>query len=255
MRAGIQESRDAADAFGMRSPLPVALILLLASCAGPGAPPVAPVEDPLAYLRPQAFSIEADLSDGTLTVSPPQGAAPAGQPGPNEPPLEVVLGDAVDVSAGALYWTAVGAFTPGRRRIALDLAITNRLPDAPLVSPLSPTPPAEGVVVFPLDYIVLSRFSGNWSGDNAGSVTPTAPVAASPDWDGDGAAMSGAPFDFPSGTPCQGTVDRCRRWEQFVAPLPAQSSSGTRRVGFDVESSVRRFRVRVLVLGRQGPPV
>lgn len=233
----------------------LASVLLLAACAGSGTPPVTPVEDPLAYLRPQAFSIEADLSDGTISVTPPTGNLPAGQPGPNEPPLEVVLGDAVDISANALYWSAVGAYTPGRRRIALDLAIANRLPDAPLVSPLSPTPPAEGVVVFPLDYLVLSRSSGSWSGDNAGSVTPTAPVAASPDWDGDGAAMSGAPFDFPAGTPCQGTIERCRRWEQFTAPLPAQSSSGTRRVGFDVESSVRRFRVRVLVLARTGPPV
>ena len=123
-----------------------------------------------------------------------------------------------------------------RVRLRFDLALTNNLHGADLVPATFPDPPVGQVVAFP-----FSTEPSSWWGSR---------VKATADWNGTGQAGSGQPWNFfNNDRHCitSSPPSDCYRWEAYGEVLPAGATTPARQVGFDVDPSVRQFRVYVVV--------
>ena len=123
-----------------------------------------------------------------------------------------------------------------RVRLRFDLALTNNLRGADLVPATFPDPPVGQVVAFP-----FSTEPSSWWGSR---------VKATSDWNGTGQAGSGQPWNFfNNDRRCitSSPPSDCYRWEAYGEVLPAGATTPPRQVGFDLDPSVRQFRVYIVV--------
>jgi hypothetical protein len=253
--------------FSARAATALAAFVALASVACSGdsksaVQPELPGEGPISTFRPLAFTADVNLRDGRVVITAPnQGTANAPSlsiDGREGPALSLLGGEAVRLIPSNFQASAVGAFTPGLVRVTFDVVIENKLPGIRFITPTWPTPPADGVILFPLEQVVTTTPGGTTGGDgndiivelpSYGAVTPSI------DWSGTGAAGSGAPFSFFNDADCGlATSNDCFRWEAYdleVLPLPATSS--VRTIGFDLDPTVGQFRARMVVAADLAP--
>ncbi len=208
-----------------------------------------------------AFTVTVDTRSNRITLTPPTAAtaaaptlAIAGIAGPD---LSLLGSDAVRMLTTNYRESAVGAFAPNKVRVSFDVVIENRLPGIRLVSPTWPLPPARGVILFPLDYVVTVA-PGGVAGSDGNSVVVTQPrfgnVTPSIDFNGTGDAGSGAPYSFFNDAECaQASTSDCFRWEAFESEIKPLGRSGARTVGFDIDASVAQFRARMIVAADLAP--
>src|SRR5262249_3402852 len=161
-------------------------------------------------------------------------------------------GDAVRLIPSNFQASAVGAFIPGKVRVTFDVTIENKLTGINLITPTWPTPPAQGVMLIPLEQVVTTTPGGTTGGDGNEILVELASygqVTASVDWDGTGTAGSGAPFNFFNDADCsQATSNDCFRWRAFVSPvLSSPATSESHKIGFDLDPTVGQFRARMIV--------
>lgn len=265
-----------------------AAVVLLAACGGddpdngpvgpnlPGDPPSNP------QFRQAAFVFDVNLRRGTVRVTPPDvtldlskaslrnGRFPTKV---NQGPDFSILGrDAIEISTNGLFASPSGAITPDFRRIYFNVQINNLLPGIDLTTATFPTPPAGqvGVMLIPYETVVTTT-SGGTGTEDGNVVVVELPsggvVLPSIDWNGGASndtptfpALPGAggdPYSFFNDTQCAGTppagqVSDCYRYETF-GEISGGAISGARRVGFDIESEVQEFRVRMLAVADLRP--
>lgn len=232
------------------------------ACAGdkgaPAAPPQFPgLTGPAAAVKPVAFIADVNVHDKTIRITSPSTntldkTSLSMLGGAQRPNLSLLGGDAVRLLASNYQASAVGAFIPGKVRVTFDVTIENKLPGINFVTPTWPTPPSQGVMLIPLEQVVTTT-PGSATGGDGNDIIVEQPsygaVVASIDWNGTGAAGSGAPFNFFNDADCGlGTSNDCFRWRAFTSPVlasPATSESHT--IGFDIDPTVGQFRARMIV--------
>ena len=242
----------------------------LAACAvqekaaGPVLPP-APPDNP--QLVRAAFIFHVNTMTGRVDISAPQvtvnGFTPAAaRSGPGGPSFSLIGGDAINLTASNFFASAVGQFTPGKVRVRFDLNVTNELSSVQLITPTFPPPPpgVSGILIFPFATHVTVTSGGVSVGGSGDSLIIELPnrgeVAPSTDWDGDGTAGSGAPFNFFNDVGCPAGSNDCYRWEAFAQPLAAGATTAARTVGFDIDPTVANFSAKIIVaadLQNSGP--
>ena len=232
--------------------------------AGPVLPP-APPDNP--QLVQAAFIFHVNTTTGRVDISAPQstlngfasGPARSGLGGPS---FSLIGGDAINLTASNFSASAVGQFSPGKVRVRFDLNVTNELSSVQLITPTFPPPPpgVSGILIFPFATHVTVTSGGVSVGGSGDSLIIELPnrgeVAPSTDWDGDGTAGSGAPFNFFNDTGCPAGSNDCYRWEAFAQPLAAGATTAARTVGFDIDPTVANFSAKIIVaadLQNSGP--
>lgn len=232
----------------------------------PGDPPSNP------QLSQAAFILDVNTQMRKVTISQPSvkvtaAAANLGKDHPSlrvdgGPSFSVLAGDVINLTTSNYFASAVGAVTPGKVTVRFDVNITNRLGSVQLITPTFPTPPAgvPGLFLFPFSTNVTTTSGGVSVGGDGTDVIIDLPnvgqVAPSTDWNGDGSAGSGSPFNFFNDTGCPAGSNDCYRWEAFAQPLAAGATSESRTVGFDIDPTVSNFRARIIVaadLQNSGP--
>jgi hypothetical protein len=204
--------------------------------AGPGPESGGPPSG----LLESAIHLRIDVASGRVDVVEPEASLRAGRKDGPTPSFALLGSNEVGVSTSNFSRTSAG---PARVRIRFDLRLTNRLTHSDLVTPTFPAPPAgiTGVLLFPFKTTAL---------DAAGRPLPLGDLRATPsvDWNGTGAAGSGAPHNFFNSTNCLPVVgDDCFRWESFGASIPAGATSAPRTVGFDADLLVAGVDVYVVL--------
>ncbi len=238
--------------------------LVTAACAGEKSPvtPELPGTGPVSTFRPNAFIADVNLRTGQVRITAPN-ASTAERPslslgGIERPALSLLGGEAVRLIPSNYQASAVGAFTPGRIRVTFDVVIENKLPGIRFITPTWPVSPAAGVILFPLEQTVTTTPGGVTGGDgndiiveqpSYGSIVPSI------DWNGTGAAGSGAPYSFFNDADCGlATSNDCFRWEAYdLEVLPAPATSSVRTIGFDIDPTVGQFRARMVVAADLAP--
>lgn len=227
----------------------LAALLLLLGCESQlrDLGPELPVEPPATGYARAAFLAKVDLRARKVTIIAP---APTDSlvrraPGAGAPEFSLVGGDAVLLTTSNFSASPVGAFLPGKVRVTFDVAVSNRLNLVELIGPTdfpAPPPGTSGPLLFPYD-IAVATTSGGVSGNGGNDVIVVLPgaglVAPSVDWDG-------APYNFFNDTSCVGGND-CYRWEEFAGPVAPGTTSGSRRVGFDIDATVGQFTARIIL--------
>ena len=226
--------------------------------AGTPVEPQGPVLRPALPYKGRAFVVDVSLVGRAIVVSARPEAPASGIS------ASLLAGDAVQLVTSNYAASTVGQFTPGKIRVQFDVAISNRLASARLVTPTVPAPPAgvSGLFLFPFSTSALTTNGvSSGTGDvvlveqgGGGSVTPSA------DWDGDGTPGSGTPFSFFADSACSaplatGQASDCYRYKIFAAPLEAGATTAARTVGFDIDPTISNFRARLLLAADvQAPP-
>ena len=233
------------------------LTLGVGACASeqPVSPSV-PVQTPASRFVPLAFSANVNVRNGRVTITAPKAIGGAGPTlalgGSDAPSLSLLGGEAVRLVPSNYTALPVGTFAPNKVRVTFDVTIENKLPSVALTTPTWPQPPAAGVIMFPLDYMV-GRAPGDTTGDgNSLLVAPprAGMVVPSADWNGTGAVGSGAPFSFFNDVGCSGvTTNECVRWVAYDTNIQPTSFSSTHTVGFDIDATVDIFSARMIVAG------
>jgi hypothetical protein len=153
--------------------------------------------------------------------------------------------DAVQVLVTDIERSAVGAVTPGLVRVRMSIRIAKRFSNLRLMTPTWPSIPAgtSGVVLIPFETFAVREGAGgvgvvdgvSWASNRiAGFVRPNT------DW-------RGAPFNFlDPASVCFAGETLCSRFETYP-PIAAEGWSEPRRVGFELEPSVKNFRVHLVV--------
>lgn len=202
------------------------LVVLLAACERNSTAPDVVTNE----LRGRAVALDVDLDNNTVVqVSGSVAASVASG-------LSFALLGHNEVTTTISNVTRSNLSGPHRVRIRFDLALTNNLHGADLVSATFPAPPTQQVVAFP-----FSTEPSSWWGGR---------VRATSDWNGTGQPGSGAPWNFfNNDNHCWSSSppSDCYRWEAYGEVLPAGATTPARNVGFDVDPSVRTFRVYVVV--------
>lgn len=218
--------------------------------------PVIPELIPASQFRPMAFTATVDRRDGRITISAPSVPGPStptlSLDGPDAPSLSLLGGDAVRLVPTNYQASPVGTFAPNKVRVTFDVTIENKLPSVALTTPTWPQPPAQGVILFPLDYMIRRPPGDTTGGGDSLFVTPPSAgtIVPSVEWNGTGAVGSGAPFSFFNDVGCSGaTSDECFRWVAFDASIQPMSRSSTHTVGFDIDATVDIFSARMIVAG------
>jgi hypothetical protein len=231
--------------------------LLTTACATEKAAtaPVVPGNSPVAQFKPLAFTADIDLRTGKVNIAAPTSSTKNGPTlsvgGVESPNLSLLGGEAVRLVPSNYTASAVGAFTPNKIRVTFDVTIENKLPGVKFITPTWPTPPASGVILFPLDYTVTTTPGGVTGGDGNVVIVEQPSyggVEPSIDWNGTRAAGSGAPFNFFNDAVCTaGPTSDCFRWEAFDLEILPLTGSTKQTVGFDIDASVAQFRTRMIV--------
>lgn len=239
-----------------------ALALFTGACAEQSAiAPELPGSGPISAFRPVAFVADINVRDGRVNISGPSASttdrAALGLAGDGRL-FSLLGGEAVRLVPSNFQASAVGAFTPGLVRVTFDVVIENKLPGIRFITPTWPTPPASGVILFPLEQVVTTTPGGVTGGDGNDVIVELpsyGQVRPSIDWSGTGAAGSGAPFNFFNDADCgASTSNDCFRWEAYdLEILPAPSTSSVRTIGFDIDPTVGQFRARMVVAADLAP--
>ena len=199
-------------------------VLFLAACERNLAEPDVPND-----LRGRAVALDVDLDNNTVTqVSPGSMSVSSG--------ASFALLGHNEVTTIITNVTRSNLTYPHRARIRFDLALKNNLHGADLVAATFPDPPVGQVVAFP-----FSTEPSSWWGSK---------VKATGEWNGTGQPGSGQPWNFFNNDHhCWSSAppSDCYRWEAYGEVLPAGATTPARQVGFDVDPSVRQFRVYVVV--------
>ncbi|MDX2192837.1 MAG: hypothetical protein NW201_05755 [Gemmatimonadales bacterium] len=232
--------------------------------------PANPVQTP--QLRQSAFIFDVNMRSGTVRVTAPTATLRTGLVDGNaaakesaSPNFSILGNDVIEVSVANFQASAVGARAPGRRSVAFDVTITNKLPSVRLITPTFPTPPASqaGALLFPFAVNVTTTSGGISANGNEVIVElpSNGEAVANADWNGNGApdtpafpALPGAGGEFHNffndasctATPAAGTLSDCFRYETF-GDVEGGAQSITRRVGFDLDPTVGQFRARLIV--------
>lgn len=241
-------------------------VFALGACSGGDkqvAGPDLPTEPPLnPAFKKASFIFDVNLRTRQVRVTQDQGATSitgpgfslsGSGPGPSGPNFSILAGDVVQLSTSNFTASAVGQFTPNKVRVNFDVNITNRLPGIELITPTFPEPPAgvQGILLFPYQIVVTTTTGGTSVGGDGTDVIVELPnrgnVESSIDWNGTGAAGSGAPHNFFNDANCAPGSSDCYRWEGFAVPLAAGGTSEARSVGFDIDPTVSNFRARLIV--------
>ncbi|HKE90517.1 MAG TPA: carboxypeptidase-like regulatory domain-containing protein [Gemmatimonadales bacterium] len=232
------------------------------NASGPILPPPPP-DNP--QLTKASFVFYVNSRNGAIKIESPQGVV---SPNPSirasivGPDYSLIAGDAITLTASNFTASTVGQFTPGKVRVRFDLSITNILSNVELRTPTFPAPPpgVSGVLMFPFATHVTVTSGGVSVGGSGDSVIVELPntgqVAPSTDWDGDGSAGSGAPFNFFNDTGCPAGSNDCYRYEAFAAPIASGATTLSRTVGFDIDPTVSNFSAKIIVaadLHNSGP--
>jgi hypothetical protein len=238
--------------------------LVTAACSGEKAPvnPSLPGNGPAATFRPLAFTADVNLRTGVVNITAPN-ASTANAPtlslgGVEAPALSLLGGEAVRLIPSNYQASAVGAFAPGLIRVTFDVVIENKLPGIRFITPTWPVAPAAGVILFPLENVVTTTPGGVTGGDGNDIIVEQPSygrIVPSIDWNGTGAAGSGAPYSFFNDADCSlATSNDCFRWEAYdLEVLPAPATSSVRTIGFDIDPTVGQFRARMVVAADLAP--
>lgn len=238
--------------------------LFTAACSGEKAPvnPSLPGTGPAATFRPLAFTADVNLRTGVVNITAPN-ASTANAPtlslgGVEAPALSLLGGEAVRLIPSNYQASAVGAFAPGLIRVTFDVVIENKLPGIRFITPTWPVSPAAGVILFPLENVVTTTPGGVTGGDGNDIIVEQPSygrIVPSIDWNGSGAAGSGAPYSFFNDADCSlATSNDCFRWEAYdLEVLPAPATSSVRTIGFDIDPTVGQFRARMVVAADLAP--
>ncbi|MFN0098751.1 MAG: hypothetical protein ACKVS7_08765 [Gemmatimonadaceae bacterium] len=238
--------------------------LVTAACSGEKAPvnPTLPGTGPAATFRPLAFTADVNLRTGVVNITAPN-ASTANAPtlslgGVEAPALSLLGGEAVRLIPSNYQASAVGAFAPGLIRVTFDVVIENKLPGIRFITPTWPVSPAAGVILFPLENVVTTTPGGVTGGDGNDIIVEQPSygrIVPSIDWNGTGAAGSGAPYSFFNDADCSlATSNDCFRWEAYdLEVLPAPATSSVRTIGFDIDPTVGQFRARMVVAADLAP--
>jgi hypothetical protein len=233
---------------------------LLSACAADA--PVAPDFTETAAASPYealAFSAAVNLRTRTVTVTPPprSGTRSASIAGRDAPSLSLLGSDVITLVPSNVRVSRVGAFAPNKVRVTFDVGLEIRLPTLALTVPSWPVPPVPEVILFPLNGATqASPGSATSIAGNVVEVTQPSfgTVSPSVDWNGTGAAGSGAPYNFFAGEPCSTDVSSaCFRWVAFGTRLEPGGPSITRTIGFDLDATVAQFRTRVIIAADLAP--
>ena len=247
-----------------------AAALGLAACQSgdnAGAGPVLPPDQPQnPQYRNAAFIFDVNTVAKTVKITEPTknlNLAPGAIGGPNAIGFSIIAGDVIQLTTSNYAASTVGQFQPNKIRVTFDVSLTNKLGSVQLITPTFPTPPAgvTGVLLFPYSTTVTTTSGGTSVGGDGTDVIIEQPnrgqTAPSTDWNGDGTAGSGAPFNFFNDADCSAAgANDCYRWEAFASPLAAAATSESRTVGFDIDPTVANFRARLIVaadLQNSGP--
>lgn len=199
-------------------------VLFAAACERNTTAPDVPSE-----LRGRAVALDVNLDNNTVV----QVSSGSLQANPN---VSFALLGHNEVRTTITNVTRSTLSGPHRVRLRFDLALTNNLHGADLVPATFPEPPVGQVVAFP-----FSTEPSSWWGSR---------VRATSDWNGTGQPGSGAPWNFfNNDRHCWSSAppSDCYRWEAYGEVLPAGATTPARSVGFDIDPSVRTFRVYVVV--------
>lgn len=239
---------------------------VMAGCSddkSPVGPQLPGPDGPAAALKPVAFVADVNLRTGTVRITAPSSSTIDGAQlglaeGSDLPDLSLLGGEAVRLIPSNFQASAVGAFVPGKVRVQFDIVIENKLPGINFITPTWPTPPAPGVILVPLEQIVTTTPGGVTGGDGNEVIVELpsyGQVVPSIDWNGSGAAGSGAPFSFFNDADCGlATSNDCFRWEAYTSPvLSAPATSEARNIGFDIDPTVGQFRARMIVAADLAP--
>ncbi|MBC7895856.1 MAG: hypothetical protein H7066_10595 [Cytophagaceae bacterium] len=153
--------------------------------------------------------------------------------------------DAFSVDVEAVERSIVGRFAPGKVRVTFQLRVHNRLQQARFIAPTFPAPPDAGEALYLFAaHVSAIEAPGGVTVPGANVVEVTAPsrggVATSLDWDG-------AAHDYVRSAPCPAGGSTCARYERYAAPLEPGAVTEWRRVGFDVDPTVRFIRLRLVL--------
>ncbi len=179
------------------------------------------------------------------------------------PSYSILGSDVINVSTDPASYFASGVGTggapAGKVLVKFKVSISNLLSGVQLVKPTFPTPPSttlDRIYMFPFETPVKTTTGGTTDSSNVvivelpsrGEVTP------SPDFSGDGATLTGAPFNFFNDTGCPAGENNttnlssdCFRYEAYTAPLGPSSSTAFQEIGFVIDPTVAQFRARMIV--------
>ena len=250
---------------GIATALTALAVVFSGACAHEKAPaaPQLPGEGPVTQFKPMSFVADVNTRTGSVRITAPT-ASTANAPtlsigGTEAPALSLLGGEAVRLIpvAGSYVASLPGAFAPNKIRVTFNVIIENKLPGISFITPTWPTAPAAGVILFPLDYVVTTTPGGVTGGDGNEVIIELPSrglVDPSIDWNGTGAAGSGAPFSFFNDADCGlATSNDCFRWEAYDTTILPLSTSSIRTIGFDMDASVGQFRVRMIAAADLAP--
>ena len=154
--------------------------------------------------------------------------------------------DAMVIEIDRIERSIVGRFQPGKVRLSFDIRLGNVLRGTDMISPTFPQPPVAdaGIFVFAAQSHSIEAPGAVSTLGNSVHVTAAegGSVTASADWDG-------APYDYVAASfaSCNTRSATCARFERFAAPLPSGRVSEWRRVGYDIDPTVRHLRLRLIL--------
>ena len=154
--------------------------------------------------------------------------------------------DAIAIETARIERSIVGRFQPGKVRLSFDLRVRNVVRGTDMIPPTFPAPPAgdAGIFLFSAQSVAIEAPGGVSTSGNTIRVSPPegGTVTASVDW-------GGAPYDYVAASfaSCNARSATCARFERFDAPLRNGGLSEWRRVGYDIDPTVRHIRVRLVL--------
>ncbi len=250
------------------------LALALAACGGEtAAPPSGPQlpenPTPTTQFRQSAFIVDVNTAKKTVTVTNPTnntsrsiGTVNGKRTGSID---HSILGaDVAQVVVSNFAAGEVGVGAPaGKILVTMDLSIRNIRSGVQLITPTFPVPPDPSlprIYAWPFENVVTTTTgSASGSGNEIIVEMPNRGVVlTSDDWNGDGATLTGAPYNFFNDVGCAAGSNDCFRYEAYPAPLGPLSATGSQRIGFIIDATVSNFRSRILLaadLADAGPPV
>ncbi len=233
----------------------------MAACSADQSTKLAPVLPSDPALTPQirgaAFVFDVDRNSGRVKITAPNGGAISARLDGNggisldgTPNTSILAGDVVELTTSGLTSTTVGCAAT-KVCVSFQVSITNRLTGVELITPTWPTPPAgaTGPLLFPFSSVTTTTTGGSsTSGDGTEIIVETpsfGAIAPNGDWDN-------APHSFFNDTDCNATVPTgaptdCYRSEPYPT-IPAAGTTTSRTVGFTVDPTVSRFRIRALLV-------
>ena len=225
----------------------VAVAVLAAACTSDAA--LAPAPSTPAPLPAAVAHLALTLDLSTSASAAREHATFRGTPGPvalsTPASFASLLGaDAIAVEVARVERGALGQYAPGKVRLFVGLRVRNALERAQLLTPTFPEPPSgSGVYLFSLQAVAVESPGGvSVAGNTVVVESPSAGhVVPGPDWEP-------VPYDYLRGTTTTcGSSGTCARWKRFEAPIAAGGVSEVRTVSYDIDPTVRRVRLRLVV--------